>query len=102
MTSRSNLVYLSGPMMGLPEFNYPAFHAKARELREAGLSVVNPAEFGAQDDMKWPDYLRRDIRALMDCAAIWMMPGWSRSKGARLEHHIACELGMVVVYEAPE
>ena len=94
--------YLSGPMSNMPAFNYPAFNAKAAELRAQGFEVVNPAEFGEQEGMEWHEYLRKDIRALMDCTAIYMLPGWSKSKGARLEHHIACELGFAVVYGSSE
>jgi len=83
-------------MTGFPDFNYPAFFSEAERLRAAGHIVNNPAEFGEQDGMAWGDYLRRDIVALMACDAIHMLPGWSRSKGARLEHHIAVELGFTV------
>ena len=38
------LVYLSGPMTGLPDLNFPAFHAAADKLRSQGVQVVNPAE----------------------------------------------------------
>ena len=37
-------VYISGAMTGLPDNNYPAFHAKATELRAKGYIVRNPAE----------------------------------------------------------
>lgn len=88
--------YISGPMTGLPAFNFPAFHAKAAELRALGLDVVNPAEHDEAPDLPWAAYLRKDIRLLMDCDAIHLLPGWSRSRGARLEHHIARELGFRV------
>ncbi|MCY1527250.1 hypothetical protein D9M68_623110 [compost metagenome] len=42
-------IYLAGPMTGLPEFNYPAFHAEAARLRALGYQVENPAENQAQD-----------------------------------------------------
>lgn len=89
-------VYISGPMTGLPGLNFPAFHAAASDLRAQGLDVVNPADFGADDGLAWADYLRMDIRALVDCDAVHMLPGWRGSKGARLEHHIAVELGFTV------
>ena len=41
-------VYISGPMSGLPELNFPAFHAAAASLRAKGLDVVNPAEINAE------------------------------------------------------
>lgn len=92
-------LYISGPMTGLPDWNFPAFNAKAQELRERGFQVVNPAE-DKEPDLEWSDYLRIDLRMLMDCDAIYMLPGWQGSKGARLEHHVACELGFAVLYEA--
>lgn len=92
-------VYLSGAMTGMPELNFPAFHAAAARLRAQGWDVVNPAELDAQDDkaLTWTQYLRRDIRALVECDAIAMLPGWEKSRGATLEHHIASALGMPVV-----
>jgi Domain of unknown function (DUF4406) len=90
-------VYISGPMTGLPQFNFPAFNTAAAALRSMGYTVVNPAEFGEGEGLAWSDYLRKDIRALMDCATIVLLPGWGASKGARLEEHIARELGMAVL-----
>lgn len=92
------MVYLSGPMSGKPDFNFPAFYAAAEKLRAEGYNVINPAEMDAADPkpLAWEDYLRRDIRVLLDCQAIALLPGWRGSKGASLEHHIAEQLGMKV------
>ena len=90
------MTYISGPMTGLPELNFPAFHLKAKELRAEGRAVVNPAEIDEAPGRPWHEYMRKDIRLLMDCDTIHMLPGWENSKGARLELHIARELGMKV------
>lgn len=37
-------IYLSGPMTGLPAYNYPAFNAAAVRLRAAGYLVYHPAD----------------------------------------------------------
>ena len=88
-------IYIAGPMTGLPEFNYPAFHAAAAAWRAAGWEVSNPAEnFGGHMGMPYADYIRKDLADLMTCEAIAFLPGWEASKGARLEHHVAEVLEM--------
>lgn len=94
-------VYVSGPMTGLPDMNFPAFHAAADTLRRAGHEVVNPADAGSGGDWSYEDYLRRDLQDLLGCTAICMLPGWEASKGARVEEHMARALGLVFV-ELPE
>lgn len=91
-------VYIAGPMTGLPDFNYPAFHAAAAELRSQGLHVENPAEHGTVAGAEWSDYLRYDIGRLATCGAIYLLPGWEKSKGAQLEVHIARTLGMSIAH----
>ncbi len=94
--SPQNPVYLSGPMTGLPDLNFPAFHAMAACLRAAGHAVVSPAELD-HPSKEWSDCLRRDIVALMACTTVATLAGWEHSKGARLEVLIADRLGMSVV-----
>ena len=88
-------IYLAGPMTGLPEFNYPAFHAEASRLRQLGYHVENPAEINPEGG-SWADCMRRDIPQLLTCDSLALLPGWDKSKGARLEYHVASELGMQV------
>jgi hypothetical protein len=89
--------YVSGPMTGLPDMNFPAFHSAALELRRRGHDVVSPAETGLPWGLEWDEYLRHDIGLLCECDTIVLLQGWHRSKGSRLEHHIALELGMQVL-----
>lgn len=91
------IYYLSGPMTGYPEFNFPAFTAAAASLRELGLCVVSPHEIDSEHGKPWDVYLRNDIRALVDCTHVATLPGWELSRGAQLEVHIAQQLGMPVV-----
>lgn len=97
-------VYISGPMTGVPALNFPAFHRAAARFRALGHQVVNPAELDTQDtiELSWSDYLRRDIKQLVDCTHIALLPGWQHSRGAQLEKHIADALGMSVVYISAE
>lgn len=95
---RTSRVYVAGPMTGLPDLNFPAFHAAAAELRAQGLHVENPAEHGETEGAEWGDYLRYDLGRLATCSAIYLLPGWEKSKGAQLEAHVARTLDMTVMY----
>lgn len=90
-------VYVSGPMSGLPDLNFPAFHQAAAQLRALGLQAVNPAEINPGSTMSWEACMRADIKALCDCDALVMLPGWENSRGAHLEVHLAHRLGMQVL-----
>ena len=91
-------VYIAGPMTGLPDLNFPAFHAEAARLRALGFDAVNPAEINPDQTMGWEQCMRRDIPELVKCDGVVLLPGWERSRGASLEAHIAHALGMALVY----
>lgn len=100
-------VYLSGPMTGLPEFNFPAFHAGAAELRAAGYEVANPAEEDLNDgfnpsiddpaDLDLRAALERDIEAVLACDALVLLPGWMDSPGTAVEVLTARAMGIPVL-----
>ncbi len=99
--------YLSGPMRGIPQYNFPAFNRIAKLLRGQGYRVISPAELdsdavrviaensrdGCECDRDGHmagatpgDILGRDVKILHDLTqGIIFMPGWERSRGARLE-----------------
>ncbi len=88
-------IYISGPMTGYENHNFPAFHAAAQRFRQAGWEVANPAEnFGGRTDLPRETYLRADMAMLARCDAIALLPGWERSAGAALEAVVAKELGL--------
>ena len=91
-------IYIAGPMTGYADHNYPAFHAAAERLREAGWDVINPAEnFGGRMDLPRESYLRADVALMVNCEAIAMLPGWQESSGAKLEYLLARAFGMAVL-----
>lgn len=87
-------VYIAGPMTNLPEFNYPAFHRAAEQLDAAGYQPLNPARRGVVEGKEWSDYLREALADVVRADGIAVLPGWQNSRGARLEVHVALELGL--------
>ena len=98
---KGTTAYIAGPMSGIEAFNFPAFQEAARELGYMGFGLVYHTATGTPpapaDAAPWPVYLRVALRKLLGCDAVVALPGWRESKGARLEVHVALELGMPVV-----
>ncbi|HHW2788208.1 TPA: DUF4406 domain-containing protein [Pseudomonas aeruginosa] len=90
-------VYLSGPMTGIPDFNYPAFNAEEKRIRALGYFVENPAVNMVYRGAPWQTFMRDGIKRLMDCDILALLPGWERSRGANIERNLAITLGMHVV-----
>lgn len=112
-------IYLAGPMSGIPQFNAPAFIDAAAKLRGAGFEVVSPYEFDAKSGLgdainastngsvaklteqtgeTWGSLLARDVRIIADegITDIVVLPGWTYSKGARLEVFVGLLKGLAI------
>lgn len=90
-------IYISGPMTGIEDHNFPAFHSEAARLRALGYFVVSPAEF-ANIGKSWEACLRFDlIQLCLSCDTVALLPGWINSKGARLERDVGERLAMKIV-----
>ena len=90
--------YVSGPMTGIEEHNFPAFHEAAADLRAKGYEVVNPAERG-DDGMVWAEYIARDVRIILNegIDVLVMLLGWHTSPGSRIEASVAMCAGIRLV-----
>ena len=112
MTSinRRPVIYVAGPMTGLPGLNWKRFFEIESQLIEEGWDVINPArldkEAGIDPDgeMGCYDYeecARRDVEALLLCDAIYLMHDWQFSKGACWERALAKHNNITRFYETP-
>jgi hypothetical protein len=55
-------LYLSGPMTGYADKNFPAFVKATRQLRKVGYKVLSPHELDLEHPRQtWEECLRRDI-----------------------------------------
>ena len=93
-------LYIAGKMGGEPDHNYPAFHRAAKLLRDMGYEVFNPAETDGGDTSQPREYyITKDIVMLSQVDAIYFLPGWIRSEGAKLELAIACQREIPIFFE---
>jgi hypothetical protein len=91
-------IYISGPMTGYPEFNYPAFKAAEIALRAHDYEPLNPACHDISGPaQRWQWYMRKAIIMLMEADAIATLPGWHDSRGAKIEVEIALVLHMPIL-----
>lgn len=84
-------------MSGFPENNYPAFKRASAELRALGLKIVSPAESmphpGEATHEQYLALLTHDVCIMVSlCRGLILLPGWHKSRGARLEISIALAL----------
>lgn len=86
-------VYLSGPMTGIPDHNFPMFDRVAAALRHRGWRVISPADFGDRPGETWESHLQRDINLVIGASILVQLPGWENSKGAKLELVVAENFG---------
>ena len=114
--SKRRLIYISGPMSGIPRSEYRRkFREAERILHRHGYGVINPCNVWA---CRWPWIYRAmewvlgkrlayavvlcyDLLLLMTRAdGIAMLPGWRASRGAQIENYVARHFPMMGISKA--
>lgn len=109
------VIYIAGPMTGLPGYNHKAFDDAAAFYRSQGWYATNPIDLDLKFDgvdirslpinhdwdsmpatMNRDDIIRRDFEAVMASDAIALLPGWQESTGANAELRLAVWRGIEV------
>ena len=96
--------YIAGSIVGVPDF-LERFAAAVPAVEALGYEAVNPCDIAPADhDGECPPgydpggdasghtssacFRRADLRALLDCDVIYLLPGWSRSHVAGVEAQV--------------
>lgn len=94
-------LYISGAMSMHKDdaedpWHFGAFNMAEKELRAVGFDCENPADKGVIDGWSWSQYLKFDLKQLLECDGVAVLPGWFYSAGANLEVYVAKRLSMPV------
>lgn len=87
-------VYISGQITGLAESKaFQLFQQAEDKLIELGYEVINPMKLIHDHKREWIDYIFEDVKALESCEAVYFLPNWKQSHGAKIEYMFAMRLG---------
>ncbi|MBK5254327.1 MAG: DUF4406 domain-containing protein [Peptostreptococcaceae bacterium] len=99
MKTKALKTYIAGPISGMEEEAFRNFAKAEEELNSQGYAVLNPmidAKFTLS--FSYMDWIKHGLFLLDLADAIYMLPGWENSKGARLEHAYAECRGIKIIY----
>ena len=88
-------IYIADIITSNPHYK-EHFACTEKMLKDAGHEVVNSVK-PKRKEYKW--YIDEGLKQLMTCDGIYMIDGWERSTGAKLERAYAEEVGLKIIYE---
>ena len=91
------IVYIAGPMRGLPDKNREAFRTAEEYLLAKGHTVLNPAVL--PDGLSYQQYMSIDLAMLDAADAVYLLKGWDKSPGASFEALCAHSTGLRLIKE---
>jgi|TARA_Y100000310_G_scaffold182627_1_gene182699 hypothetical protein len=102
-------LYISGPMTGITDYNFPQFFKWQCMLEQSGYKVKNPALHDLRkmwkgwvyDDSMWDEVIAEDCAMIEsnEVDGIFVLKGWEGSRGALMEIATARKCNKPVYYE---
>ena len=90
-------IYIAGKITGLPLADaYSKFETAEIMLQAIGYKTINPMKLPHNHDKEWASYMKECITALVTCEAIFLLPCWQLSEGARIEAALALKMKLVI------
>ena len=101
------MIYISGPISGTNDYltRFDSAEDEIHEDIDLDLSydyIINPADILDRlptYNLKYSDLMRLCLDLLSMCDSIYMLRGWEKSKGARLEREFAITHNFKIYYQ---
>lgn len=92
--------YIAGKIGGLPDSEYKAnFEQAKQEVLIYGLEPVSPCDLPHDHGRTWEEYMKEDLRALLECDAVYALRNWEDSRGAKIEIGLARIVGLPIIHQ---
>lgn len=90
-------IYIAGKISGEPLAQCTMkFGTIQKCLENLAHEAINPLEVCVGAGLSWHEAMRKDIKALMDCDAIYVLKDYTESRGALLEYQIAVAMDFLI------
>jgi hypothetical protein len=92
-------IYIAGKVTGLPQDEViEKFAIVQKEIEALGFEVINPLKVVGDWNTPWTYAMRKCIKALVDCDAVYLLPCHIHSTGAKIEFKLAFDLNIPFYY----
>lgn len=81
-------IYISIPISGQENVACQEADNIKTALSKQGHTVVSPFDIYAGKQPTYEDHICCDLRAMLDCDAVYFCTGWRNSLGCNIEHDV--------------
>jgi len=98
----NQVIYISGKITGLSRLEVvEKFKSAEQKLRSFGYShIINPVNLDHTKNINedYDQYMKTDIKSMMDCNTLYVLPCWKDSTGAKIELQLAIQLNFNIIW----
>ena len=92
--------YIAGFIGNLPVEEYTKnFEEAKNEVVKLGYVPVSPLDLPHNHGKTWGEYMREDLKAMLDCHSLYALRNWRLSPGAKIEINTAVSVGLHIIHQ---